>query len=147
MGTMERLYSEATVPSPQEFLDGRRYKVIAFNGVPDLPWHYKYFDLDKPTLICMPIDKDSLKNESIPRLGDATSDLRTYTLDGNVVGYNKSIIKWGKLVLEEGEEYCIFRYERWGIVDRVKRITDGLYIGEFYCYGEFKGYFLLVREG
>lgn len=119
--TLIRLYNDAEVPQAVEFLKGDRYKVIAFDGVPKLPCHYKYFALD-------------------------FDNKRMYIPEGMVGGYNRSIIKWGNLILEDGEEYCIFRYKRWGIVDRVKRIADGLYIGEFYRKGEFKGYFLLMRE-
>jgi len=114
--TMKRLYREATVPYPAEFRNGKRYKVIALPGVPKLPCHYKYFD-------------------------GVVVDRAT-----QVIGYNKSIIKWGSLVVVEGQGCVQFEYEHWGIVDYVKRVSDGVYVGKFYQHGKFKGYFLLIRE-
>jgi len=114
--TMKRLYREATVPYPAEFRNGKQYKVIALPGVPKLPRHYKYFE-------AIVVDRAT-----------------------QVIGYNKSLIKWGKLVVEEGQGCVVFNYKRGGIEDYVKRMTDGIYVGKFYRNGDFKGYFLLVRE-
>ena len=114
--TMTRLYREATVPYPAEFRSGVRYKVIALPGVPKLPFHYKYFD-------------------------GVVIDGRTQT-----IGHNKSLIQWGDLVVIEGQGCVRFEYKHWGIVDYVKRVSDGVYVGKFYQHGKFKGYFLLVRE-
>ena len=117
--TMKRCYREAMVPFPAEFRNGVRYKVIALPGVPKLPFHYKYF--------CREV-------------------VAPNRLTARVEGYNKSIIRWGKLVVEEGKGCVIFRYKRWGIEDYVKRVSEGIYIGKFYQHSHFKGYFLLVRE-
>ena len=113
---MKRCYREASVPYPAEFRAGVRYKVIALPGVPKLPRHYKYFE-------AIVVDRAT-----------------------QVIGYNKSLIKWGKLVVEEGQGCVVFRYKRWGIEDYVKRVSEGIYIGKFYQHSHFKGYFLLVRE-
>ena len=114
--TMKRCYREATIPYPAEFRNGVRYKVIALPGVPKLPFHHKYFEK-----------------------GLEDGSYRT-------IGYNKSIIRWGDLVVIEGQGCVRFEYKHWGIVDYVKRVSDGVYVGKFYQHGKFKGYFLLVRE-
>jgi len=116
--TMKRLYRTATVPYPAEFREGKRYKVIALPGVPRLPFHHKYFE------------KIDGNNEVYAK----------------IVGYNKSIIRWGDLVVEEGQGCVKFVYRHWGIVDYVKRIQEGFYIGKYSRDGDFRGYFLLARE-
>ena len=117
--TMKRLYREASVPYPAEFLNGKRYRVIALPGVPKLPCHHKYFFRE----VVAPDRSTS-----------------------QVEGYNKSIVKWGDLVVEEGQGCVKFVYKHWGIEDYVKRVSDGVYVGKFYQHTHFKGYFLLVRE-
>lgn len=54
-------------------------------------------------------------------------------------------IKWGQFDVQEKDGYIELIYEKGKIIDKIKRVNNGLYSGEFYWRGRFLGHFELRK--
>lgn len=62
-------------------------------------------------------------------------------------GYNRSIFKWGKFGIHLKTDHMQFDYLGGSIIDHVRLLSDGRYVGKYYRKDKFKGYFMLNRWG
>jgi len=109
MKSLKTLYDQSSVPTS---LPPGKYRVVAFKGVPKLPWHSKTVD--------------------------SHADWQD--------GYNRSVIKWGSFYIISAQHCLGLMYYSGKIHDRIREVSEGVYIGKYYRKA-FKGYFMLVKEG